>query len=437
MLKLEHEFLDAGDAKGDEVRATWGRLAIHLGDETATRCIDRRADSVRTSVYGPLYPVAEWFAANWWSILYELDNGTNSKARSYPRRHDLQLGEQGFALPRLVFQSRGQDIRISSFPFKHPAVPIEFTGPPMEIRMERAELVKVLSAFIELISNRLAANKVKGTPLQNDWNAVRSAGADEQAFCVAAAQLGFDPYDLPDNVAKAIEKAGTTLPKTVHQDVFSLAAANDLNKWVALVRELLKAPTQKATDTSALDDLRRATQRVKVNAQLPPYAVGYARAEKVRSLLNLNGDLLGSHQELLNAFSLDGDEACATKGWQQQGLRGALTYSEKNAPVFVLNHEANERSQRFAMGRAIHEHLFRSSIAPRIITEVRSVDQSINRSFAAELLVPKRELSKRIKAKVVYGDQVDALADEFGVESDVIRYHIKNHKLAEVDDLAL
>jgi Zn-dependent peptidase ImmA (M78 family) len=435
MLRLEHEFLNAGDAKGDEVRATWGRLAIHLGNGTVTRCIDRRADSVRSSVYGPLYPVAEWFAANWWSILYELDNGTNSKARTYPRRHDLQLGEQGFALPRLVFQSIGQDIRISSFPFKHPAVPIEFT--PMEIRMQRDELIIVLSEFIELIANRLATNKVKGTALQNDWNAVRSANADEQAFCMAAAQLGFDPYDLPEKVAKAIEKVGSTLPKTVHQDVFALAATNNLNEWVTLIGGLLKVPERNATDNSVLANLRTTAQKVKVNAQLPPYAVGYARAEKVRSLLNLNGDLLSSHVELLSAFSLDGDEACVNKGWQQQGLRGVLAYSEKNAPVFVLNDAANERSQRFAMSRAIHEHLFRSSIGPRVITEVRSVAQSINRSFAAELLVPKRELSKRIKAKVVYGDQVDALADEFGVESDVIRYHIKNHKLAEVDDLAL
>lgn len=436
MLKLDHAFLDAGDAVGDEVKATWGRLAISLNGRNATRAISG-SDTVRDAHYGPLYPIAEWFASRWWSILYELDNGTNSRDPKYARRHDLLLAEQGFALPRLWFQSRGTDVHITSFPFKHPAIPIEFTEQRTDAIIPTEELAGVLGDFISAVANRLTAKGVANTTLHADWKAIVSANKDERVFCIAAAQLGLDPFDLPDPIAKAIEAAGASLPASVHEDLFALAGSKDLDTWTKLVTQLLKTTKKNITDTSRLDDLQKALSKSRVRTDQPGFAIGYARAEKVRSLLKLNGDLLSTHDEFLDAFSLESDAASTTHAWEQQGLRGALAYAAKGTPVFVLNKRANERSQRFAMARALHEHLFRSGNSPRIITEVRSVDQSISRSFAAELLLPKRELSKRITGKVVYGNQVDDFADEFGVETDVVRYHIKNHKLAEVEELAL
>jgi len=436
MLKLEHEFLDPGDAKGDQVRASWGRLAISLNGVKVTRCISG-ADTVRESIYGPLYPIAEWLAARWWSILYELDNGANSREPLYARRHDLLLAEEGFALPRLWFQSRGSDVHVISYPFKHPTIPIEFTEPRADAIIPAEELEGLLGDFISAVANRLTAKGVANTTLHADWKAIVNTTKDEKAFCIAAARLGLDPFDLPDPIAEAIEAAGTALPVSVHEDLFALAGSKDLGAWTKLVAQLLKTTKRNITDTSALDNLQKALTKTRIRTDVPGYVVGYARAEKVRSLLKLNGDLLSTHNDLLDAFSLEADAASTAHTWEQQGLRGALAYGDKGTPVFVLNKRANDRSQRFAMARAIHEHLFHSGTSPRIITEVRSVDQSISRSFAAELLLPKRELSKRITTKVVYGEQVDAFADEFGVETDVVRYHIKNHKLAEVEELAL
>src|SRR5208282_3723325 len=95
-LKLVIEWEDPCAAKGDELRATWCRLAITVGQTPLTRIEDERAQTVRDAVYGSPYPLAEWFAFNWWSLLNEAE-----PPLSAPERHNLRFAREGFALPDL------------------------------------------------------------------------------------------------------------------------------------------------------------------------------------------------------------------------------------------------------------------------------------------------------------------------------------------------
>lgn len=431
MFKVEHEFLDAGKAKGDDIIATWGRLAIHVADMCVTRSIGLKDGSSRDGVYGPLHAVAEWFAANWWSLLYELDNGANSRTNAYQRRHDLIHAEEGYALPKLFIQARGAQVRLSSERFVHPITEREFAGMGHAVFLDRNELSNELARFIGLVIDRLNKKGVTDTRLHADWQAVSGAEAEERTFCIAAAQAGFDPYDLTDDQAKAIEKA-LRLPATLHEDLFALAGAGDLAQWTALVGNLLRGARTKEPETTDLKTLRRTAQRWHPIANPKPWEVGYARAERVRTHLRLNGDIFADHGQLFEAFGMDADHALLTRNWDSHALRGAVAYAEGDLPFFVVHRSANDKSQRFALGRAIHEHLFPPIQGPRMVTEVSSTAQGISRAFAAELLVPTHKLSGAIKTDVVYGDQIDDLAHKFHVESEVIRNHIINRKLARV-----
>ena len=105
-LKLSVEWEDPGAAKGDELRATWCRLSIYVGDIPITRVLDERAQTVRDAVYCPAYPLAEWFAFNWWSILNESERPSSSGDR-----HNLRFAREGFALPDLELFSEDSLIR--------------------------------------------------------------------------------------------------------------------------------------------------------------------------------------------------------------------------------------------------------------------------------------------------------------------------------------
>ncbi len=76
------------------------------------------------------------------------------------------------------------------------------------------------------------------------------------------------------------------------------------------------------------------------------------------------------------------------------------------------------------MGEAI------ASYDAELATRGATRRQQSNRAFAAEFLAPSRSLGARIAYSAVDDEQVDDLAEEFGVSTQVIRNQIENHKIA-------
>jgi len=66
-----------------------------------TQLIDGRSRALREAVYGPLYPLAEWVAMNWWSLRHEVETSQTGRWRTYAKRHSLRAVGEGFALPDL------------------------------------------------------------------------------------------------------------------------------------------------------------------------------------------------------------------------------------------------------------------------------------------------------------------------------------------------
>ena len=56
----------------------------------------------------------------------------------------------------------------------------------------------------------------------------------------------------------------------------------------------------------------------------------------------------------------------------------------------------------------------------------------MHRAFAAEFLAPSASLRAKIAHSVVDDEQVDELAEEFGVYAQVILHEIENHGIAEL-----
>ena len=105
-FRLDFEWQDPGAAKGEELRATWGSICIHLGEACITELQDRRSRSVRRQLYLPLYPLAEWIACNWWFLTTETECRSVND-REFERRHNLRWAREGFALPSLSIVSLG------------------------------------------------------------------------------------------------------------------------------------------------------------------------------------------------------------------------------------------------------------------------------------------------------------------------------------------
>jgi len=80
--------------------------------------------------------------------------------------------------------------------------------------------------------------------------------------------------------------------------------------------------------------------------------------------------------------------------------------------------------------RALYESLSRASTA--LVSRARSDRQQANRAFAAEFLAPAALLRERIARDIIDNEQIDDLADEFGVSAKVIEHQIENHHIADL-----
>ena len=63
-----------------------------------------------------------------------------------------------------------------------------------------------------------------------------------------------------------------------------------------------------------------------------------------------------------------------------------------------------------------------------------TTEQKRNRAFAAELLAPADTLRAAIKGHVVGSDELDHLAQQYGVTSELIRRQLANHHIATIGE---
>ena len=108
-----------------------------------------------------------------------------------------------------------------------------------------------------------------------------------------------------------------------------------------------------------------------------------------------------------------------------QGLVAADT------PACVLAPKG-ESGKRFLMARALGDHLGRTEPGPALLSVLATDRQARSRAFAAELLAPSESLRRRLRGGPAEPEQVDELALEYGVATEVIRRQIENHGLATV-----
>lgn len=67
-LRFDVEWDAAPAVRSDELRATWARFELWVDEECVTRVEHVQTRSARRSLYGSLYPLAEWIAYNWWFL---------------------------------------------------------------------------------------------------------------------------------------------------------------------------------------------------------------------------------------------------------------------------------------------------------------------------------------------------------------------------------
>ncbi len=164
-FEVRIEWLDAPDVSTPELAATWARYEIWVGNRCVTQVED--ADGTfRRSVYGSLYPLAEWTASNWWVLAshirpsaIETRYWTWPNVRTYPwlGQHNLRGAGDGMAWPDLTFVAEGAVTRIVwAADTEMPMGPIRFaSGGSGLVRTDEAR--QSLAGLVDNVLGRLTS----------------------------------------------------------------------------------------------------------------------------------------------------------------------------------------------------------------------------------------------------------------------------------------
>jgi hypothetical protein len=267
-------------------------LEIWAGDTCVSHVEDLETGSARRSVYGAIYPLAEWVAFNWWFLRVHSRPslaGHRTGYRGGGSRHNLRAAGDGQAWPDLSIVPQGRTTRLTWRADRQPAIgaPVRFIADgELDIPSEQAQ--HALRLLVQSVLTRLQEHGIHDTPLAKEWRAIVEADPDETAFCVAAARLGIDPYTASPEESDQIIHAGERLEEPVlgdFLDAIDPARIADSLSWVERVTKRIR---RSATPTQTIPQLPRPHDGIGEGvSSTRPWEAGYRQAQALREQLGM------------------------------------------------------------------------------------------------------------------------------------------------------
>jgi len=429
-LQFEFEWSDDVGYVTEQQENTFTDLAIYVGDDCVTEyvALEEEKRRVREAIHLPLYPVAEWIAANWWNLLYESFTSGKTDEDDYAYRHNLRYARDGFALPDLKIQPEGEQVYLHWENVKLDHYRTKFIGGGHEF-VDRDDFEKALSEFLTAVDNRLVECGVTNTAFQKEWNAVRNADKGEREFCKAAAKLGEYPYGLSEDQRQSIVASSHLIPESLYDAFYAAATLDEIEEQAEGINTLIQRIQDINVEAKELVELRHSIEGFE--KYWTPYVEGYDFARTLRNKLDIGDSELRSLSDLISAIRLDGRDAeQSVLEWKSSYFYETLVATnDREVPGFAINSQS-ERRKKFALCRGLFEYLTTTNGEPMLVTKEHTDRQKRNRAFAAEFLAPSYLLRDEISESYVDEDKVEALAEKYGVSSMLIAHQIENHDIA-------
>lgn len=425
-LRIRIEWLDAPGVSTPELAATWGRYEVWVGERCVTQ-VEAADGTFRRSVYGSLYPLAEWIAENWWLLVADARPSavdarywtwSNVREQDWLARHNMRGAGDGMAWPNLTLVPEGAATRLwwaSDRAAVFRQLRFVSTGddwaPSEEIR-------ESLATTVEHVLDRLAEQDLRKTRLAEEWAAITATDADEREFCCAAARLGLDPYAVDDRTAEQIVRVGRDLPEDLAGTFFDSAEPAALTDALAWIGRSLPAAARAAHRARRpIVELREAvggTAADSVNAERP-WIRGYETARMVREALGVSPTQL---------FEIDPWVGRATVSAPSVGIQAvAAVESDKCGVVFGTD----PLNPAFGMARTLGRALLQPGRQRFLLSSVRRDEERAAGAFAAELLAPAAGIREMLAALGTQSDPaIEAVARRYRVSPLLVRHQYDN-----------
>lgn len=420
-----------------EQAVTCARMQISLKGNCITEHEDNFSHTVREDVLISAYPLALWFATNWWRILYEPRPSNGEVNTEWRISHEMPSANEGYLWPVLVFESEGPSIAMT--------VPKRAGSKDDSLRYLNTQehpvyawrngLETSLRKFIDETVSRLEAMNVKDTELAKLWDEVqdecRSPG--ESAYRILEACLGYDPDEAPHDLVEQLRELERLAGfDTILELVPSLYGSQGQS---TIDLQVLASSAFSSSGLFGKPSIPKLAERPNLSALMAPWRQASRAASELRQKLSIGlgklstetlCDLLG-----LSSVPLDLDEGPFGDLPVSIGVR----HDDGNTRYFLRSLKRSDQSVmqksiRFQLARLVGDELIRESTNQGWLacTESRTWRQAFQRAFAAELLCPHDLILEKCRSLAAHlaDEVIEDVASEYEVSEMVVMNHILN-----------
>lgn len=412
-LEIRCEWVD-GPNGTPEVRETMSHIDIRVGTVSATRAESLWSASVTERPLLSAYPLAQWFAANWWRLRYEAP--LPLPTLSWRGAHDLASAGGGFVWPPLSLHCDGEAVQVVMRPSSTSAlVSLRYLSELNE-RIPVAEYEMAIAAFLALVCERLADRGLVASELVRLWSEVASERADATTtdYRRFEAELGFDPDEAPPDTVERL---------LALRDIAGPAAAHEIASALA---DGLGHPQADRLVSGALEQgFRGSVSCPRVMAAAPsalPWERGYEAARRLRRMLGMGSGRV-SDAALAELFELP---PAILDPRTSPGTSLPVSLAIGRGPdVHLFLRKRNLESRRFECARLLGDYAVGPDDNWRPATDTGTSRQKVQRAFAAEFLCPIDGLRDLLQGDVSE-DGILHAAREFTVSPLVVTQNLEN-----------
>lgn len=420
------EWLEAPEVSTPELRATWARYEIWVGGRCVTQ-VEAPDGTLRRSVFGSLYPLAEWAAANWWTLTSHIRPSaidvrywTWPNVRTYPwlSQHNVRASGEGMAWPDLTLVTEGSLTRIHWAPDNDRGYARVRFASAGDTWVRSAEASEGLATLVDNVLIHLAEEGLPKTHLAEEWAAVTRADSEEREFCRTVARLGLDPYVVDDETADAVVAIAADLPDELAGDFFDSADPGALQQAADWTRRAVMAANRATAKAQlSLGPLYQAAAQPTAERSAiawRPWETGYAMARRVREAVRIPST---------ERFDVSPWVGRATIGAPSAGIQGTVAVNQDRCGI------ALGRATRppFAHARALGRLLAKPDQRSFILSAARGQEERVARAFAAELLAPAEGIREMLTVLERPDDAaLEAIARRYQVSPLLVRHQYDN-----------
>ena len=176
-------------------------ISIWLSGKNLTENYDICDSQKKSTVALAPYPMALWFASNWWRLRWEPTPSSLRPSTDWRMSHMLSAAGYGYSWPTIGFQTDGETVRIMSLPTTGDDGASAIYSTLFSATVSASKFEEAIGSFIADCNSRFGSTYVSKL-----WNTVQKEKNDKKLamYRKIEAMLGFDAGEGPEQDILAI-----------------------------------------------------------------------------------------------------------------------------------------------------------------------------------------------------------------------------------------